>query len=569
MHRPSINRINWGGMIANRSLFCPILLACAVVWLPSTAQAEPNVTTEYGEIRDGTWRFPTVAGPSRSDLAQQATISLIGGQLHAHGASAPALTDGVVGSAGADPAQAVFFANTCAEGGKVLMDLGSVQPIRQINSFSFHAWNVDQDGRTPQVYSLSGSNDAKTWIKIADVDSRPNATGENWGNRPHGVQIADKAGGDLGQFRYLLWDVKPTRSPLTNKRQSAGEMWSHTFYMELDVHSARAYENSLLYYEHTWGGAMYWITPYHQQRGGIGQCANWNYGEKWKADLAAGRFKRLIESWEEHSDYARAAQRLIAPVLQEEMQALAGSVNVGGRRTVVFNPLPWPRDGVPAMGYRTCAAGQRPTADAPPSADAQAGTLENVRFKITLDPAKGSIRSLVDKRTGRDLVDAGAAHGFGQFLYERFSANEVAGYNRAYVRGGHSWAFAEIGKPNMPSAEQFPYQAMSAGNCQVEACRDGDSTALQMRSSPRPDGLAFPVTTRIILHASAPYVDLEVTLNKPADPWPEAGWICLPLKLATPVNLRGEKTEEPIPIQSARLTCDLPAFAPLSFLLDE
>ena len=58
---------------------------------------------------------------------------------------------------------------------------------------------------------------------------------------------------------------------------------------------AKAYENSLLYGEHTWGGALAWITPY---RG-----TQWNYGDKWKAEHAAGRFQRLEESWAEHTAY--------------------------------------------------------------------------------------------------------------------------------------------------------------------------------------------------------------------------------------------------------------------------
>ncbi|MEN6428491.1 MAG: hypothetical protein ABFE13_24350, partial [Phycisphaerales bacterium] len=55
-----------------------------------------------------------------------------------------------------------------------------------------------------------------------------------------------------------------------------------------------------------------------------------------------------------------------------------------------------------------------------------------------------------------------------------------------------------------------------------------------MRSSPTA-GLSHAVTTRAILYAGEPYLDLEVTLHdKPADNWPEAGWICLPVNAAKP-----------------------------------
>jgi hypothetical protein len=47
--------------------------------------------------------------------------------------------------------------------------------------------------------------------------------------------------------------------------------------------------------------------------------------------------------------------------------------------------------------------------------------------------------------------------------------------------------------------------------------------------------LSHGVTTKVILYAGVPYLDLEVTLHdKPADDWPEAGWICLPVNVRRP-----------------------------------
>jgi hypothetical protein len=37
----------------------------------------------------------------------------------------------------------------------------------------------------------------------------------------------------------------------------------------------------------------------------------------------------------------------------------------------------------------------------------------------------------VDNRSGRELVDASAAHGFGRYLYERFDSNQVDDYAKA------------------------------------------------------------------------------------------------------------------------------------------
>ncbi len=208
------------------------------------AETPATVTAEYGELRDGQWRFPTLAGPSRSDAAQGATVHVVAGALHRDGAPAAGLTDGVVSATGGDPSQAVFFDNACRTGGSFVLDLGQVLAIRQVGSYSWHEWNVDHGARTPQVYTLYGSAvdapdpaDPAAWTRLAEVDSRPNRTGEQWGNRPQAVRIAAPDGKDLGRFRRLLWVVRPTDSPLTVPRQG-GETWCNTFFTELDVHTS-------------------------------------------------------------------------------------------------------------------------------------------------------------------------------------------------------------------------------------------------------------------------------------------------------------------------------------------
>jgi hypothetical protein len=106
----------------------------------------------------------------------------------------------------------------------------------------------------------------------------------------------------------------------------------------------KAYEQSLLYGEHTWGGALYWVAKY-------GQGIQWNYGDTWKKEHDAGRFKRLEGSWEEHSGYIRTADRLTRKLLDSEMEGLATGVAVDGERVVVFNPLPWKRTGAVKLMY--------------------------------------------------------------------------------------------------------------------------------------------------------------------------------------------------------------------------
>jgi hypothetical protein len=328
---------------------------------------------------------------------------------------------------------------------------------------------------------------------------------------------------------------------------------------------AAAYEQSLLYGEHTWGGALYWVTRYDK---GI----RFPYGEAWQKDRTAGRFQRLEASWNEHSGYIQAAENLIRPVLDAHLQALAQSVKADGQRIVVYNPLPWARDGVvavatdaaaitalrdaedahvvpveavgrelrfvarqvPAMGHRTYLPASGSAAEVQLRGDEKTATIEGPALRAVMDPQRGAIRSLIDKRSGRELLDAAGPYGFGQYLYERFDADQVAAYVKAYVKIKADWAVTEIGKPPMPPAAQAPYRAALSKGCQLRIEQTPVAVAAVMHAAANSE-LPHAVTTRAVLYRDQPYLDLEVTVhNKPADPWPEAGWLCLPVKAAAP-----------------------------------
>jgi hypothetical protein len=342
---------------------------------------------------------------------------------------------------------------------------------------------------------------------------------------------------------------------------------------------AEAYENSLLYGEHTWGGAQYWITKY-------GQGTKFGYGDVWKADREKGRFKRLEESWDEHTSYIRKAHDVWWATESLALLDFAKATPGEGKRIVVYNPLPWKRSGfvrfeslgwaggtdanpsvnalkpldggnpvparfpvphpakrtteftasfcaqdVPPMGYRIYVPVK---IELPPSrltADGETATIESPFFKVILDPARCAVKSLVEKKTGRELVDTDAPYGFGQYLYERFDVENTKTFLKAYVKIQADWATNELGKPNMPPKEQAPYTAVSPADGKVRMIGPGfaEMSALLPGRGP------YPVTLKVTLYEQLPYADFHLTLNdKPADPWPEAGWFCFPFKVADP-----------------------------------
>ena len=93
-----------------------------------------------------------------------------------------------------------------------------------------------------------------------------------------------------------------------------------------------AYEATLLVGEHTWGPDVHRYA---------GHC----YGQEWQQKLAAGKYQSLLEGFDQKRAYTRKAVALAEPAIQQRMASLAAVVNVTGRRIVVFNPLPWRRDG--------------------------------------------------------------------------------------------------------------------------------------------------------------------------------------------------------------------------------
>jgi hypothetical protein len=310
---------------------------------------------------------------------------------------------------------------------------------------------------------------------------------------------------------------------------------------------ADGYENSILFYEHTWGGALWWMGKFSPAQNNIGQVSYWFYGDKWKADLKTNKYDRLVDSWEEHSAYAHNLSEIVSASMQEGMESLAKAVKIEGHSTVAFNPLPWKRDAIingslvkdiPAGGYMAFQA--KPVSSA---GELKSGnSFENDHFSIVFDSAGGSIASLIDKRSGRELIERDGKYGFGQYLHEKFSADEVADYCKSYIRGEKNkqgweefyWAYAVMGKPNMPPGTEVPYKAMTAGNFALTKSRVGNTTTFKMHAAREDSGIDYPVTTLVHLYDDATYLDLELTIDKPADIWPEAGWICLPFKVDEP-----------------------------------
>lgn len=76
---------------------------------------------------------------------------------------------------------------------------------------------------------------------------------------------------------------------------------------------------------------------------------------------------------------------------------------------------------IPSLDSRTCRilVEGRTDVDSPDTASPSDGKLENEYYRITVDPERGGICSIFDKKAGREMVDKGCEWEAGQLIRER------------------------------------------------------------------------------------------------------------------------------------------------------
>ncbi|TDW95912.1 hypothetical protein [Dinghuibacter silviterrae] len=318
-----------------------------------------------------------------------------------------------------------------------------------------------------------------------------------------------------------------------------------------------AYLNDLLFDEHTFGLSM----SYKQN--GV-----WGYGDAFKLNRAEGMYDDIERSWHEKGDREFDAEKIVVPSMKRQMQQLALNIDVSGKRILVYNELPWSRDGVvtvkesspgsavkdlrtgevipvsnedniirftaknvPPMGYAcyTLQAENATPAHDNMRIDTATASIENNYVVVRFDTAHGCIRSILDKKTGSDMVDTTQGYGFGQYLYERYSKKDADDYCLAYSKpyGTHP-SDAEFARPFLPEGAHV---SVAGGAARMFFSRDAAGLHASMMIS-KPHDYVITVT----LPEDSTGIELTWSINgKPADPWPEAGWLCFPFNVKQPV----------------------------------
>jgi alpha-mannosidase len=322
-----------------------------------------------------------------------------------------------------------------------------------------------------------------------------------------------------------------------------------------------AFEQIQLFDEHTFGMAM-----------SHGHGGYWAYGDEFEYLRAKGLYEPIEYSWKEKSAHIFSAAKLIYPAISRGMKWLASSVNVEGERIVVYNPLPWERSDlvtiqtiqplkkalknsatgevvpisrnrnivqfranhIPAMGYIAFVPVDESVTFSKSTlvCNPQNSTIENKFFSIVFDPENGTIKSMVDKSSGREAVNSNSEFQFGQYLYERFSKQNTDKYAKDYIKGGWDWAYAELGRINLTDD---PYKRTSGKNPRIQFLKDSVCVSAIMHFDSN-EGMKHNYSVTFSLYTDKPSVEVIWSINgKPADAWPEGGWISFPFNIENPL----------------------------------
>ncbi len=200
--------------------------------LPLQAEIRIVVERRGPESAGAPFNFKNVPLPSQNDVATKARFTLLDGRRDSNGGDLTKLYDGRLPTEDDQPAESFFF-NAGTNGGRLLVDLGNVLNIKQVNTYSWHP-----GPRGPQVYTLyAGVGNAegfdaqpkrgtdpqeRGWKQIAQVDTRSK---DNANAGQYGVSVSDSSGA-VGRYRYFLFDISRTEQI---------DPFGNTFYSEIDV----------------------------------------------------------------------------------------------------------------------------------------------------------------------------------------------------------------------------------------------------------------------------------------------------------------------------------------------
>jgi alpha-mannosidase len=327
-----------------------------------------------------------------------------------------------------------------------------------------------------------------------------------------------------------------------------------------------AYENCILFGEHTWG-----LTTFNYKYMGYGR--DYKKGKLNKN----GDVEKYELSWDEHRDYYYNARKELDEIKPEVLNHIAGSVNVEGPRFTICSSLGWKRDAwvdvdafreqidskqlvdttnnktlesvdfngklhvhvpeLPAFGYKTLVLKETASVSVKKTeilCDPEHGLLENWWYRIIADPVSGTIESLKDKSTGHEWVGEYGQAGFGQYHYDIYSGDEATQFLVDSSVRFYDWQVNQLVRKEYFDQEHLNFVP---GRFTIEGKTGDKSATIIMKAkisdeSVKEYGNIKELITEITIYEDQPYIDMQYYLkDKEKTFCVEAGHFVFPLNL--------------------------------------
>ena len=171
-------------------------------------------------------------------------------------------------------------------------------------------------------------------------------------------------------------------------------------------------------------------------------------------------------------------------------------------------------------------------------------TWETTRFRFKFDDKTGSITSLEDKKTGRNL--ASAKNPLALFTYQTLSKADYDRFLASYITVQTDWAPKDFGKPNI---ESFGAQSQLWNPSSARIWRSSDKAIVELEFGPQPANsvTAWPENAYLAIDTPDEAVNLTFSwFHKRANRLPEALWLTFQPVVRDTSNWTLSKVERPV-----------------------
>ena len=114
-----------------------ILIQFAVIPVAAHARTNVVVVHNFNETSTAAFKLRVVSPPSSDDAATKSAFSIVDGRRDGNGADLEKLHDGKLPREADQPSENFFF-DAGTSGGRLLVDLGQLTAIDQVNTYSWH-----------------------------------------------------------------------------------------------------------------------------------------------------------------------------------------------------------------------------------------------------------------------------------------------------------------------------------------------------------------------------------------------------------------------------------------------